>query len=334
VEFWEALATLPASGLPGYAYTAATTQDSLPNGNPYTAFFVQALTTDAFTWFNSASDSGYSVDNLAPPQPQPFAAVYGPSSVALHWTPNPAADLAGYRVYRGTTVDFVPGAMNLIATVQDTGYVDPGRHDESVYKLAAVDVHGNQSRFATVTPNGPTGALISLVSADASGGLVRLRWYAPGNPGIAARLERSAGGAPWIAVASLEADGSGFMAYVDRDVVPGQRYGYHVVVLDGDREAILGETWLAIPPPGMQLRVQNPVVGGTLELDVSLTGAEPARVEAIDIAGRLLASRRLDGQSLGIHHVTVSLPRTAPGMVIVRLTQSGRTLVRRAAQLH
>src|SRR5207244_7506201 len=40
VVYWEALATLPARRLTGYGYTAATTQDSMPGSNPYTAFFV------------------------------------------------------------------------------------------------------------------------------------------------------------------------------------------------------------------------------------------------------------------------------------------------------
>ncbi|HEY5996399.1 MAG TPA: IPT/TIG domain-containing protein, partial [Candidatus Deferrimicrobiaceae bacterium] len=43
-EYWESVAELPAAFLRGYAYAAATLRDSLPGDNPYTAFFVQALT--------------------------------------------------------------------------------------------------------------------------------------------------------------------------------------------------------------------------------------------------------------------------------------------------
>src|ERR1051326_5077324 len=66
VVYWEALATLPAQRLAGYGYTAATTQDSMPHSNPYTAFFVSALTPDIDVFYSSAIDSGYSVDNVPP----------------------------------------------------------------------------------------------------------------------------------------------------------------------------------------------------------------------------------------------------------------------------
>lgn len=333
LEFWEALVTLPAAGLPGYAYAAATTQDSLPDGNPLTAFFVQALTTDAFVWFNSTPDSGYSVDNLAPPQPQPFVANYGPASVALHWAVSPATDFAAYRLYRGPDVAFVPGPANLIATVLDTGYVDPGRHDSSVYKLAVVDIHGNESHFATVTPNGPTGILIALASADASDGAVHLRWYAVGNGGLQARLERSVDGAPWAPLGILTADGAGMLSYLDRDVAPGVSYGYHLIALDGDRETTYGETWVVVTPPGLRLRVQNPVVSSGIDLDVTLADGGPARLDVLDVAGRMLLSRGLEGWPAGLHHVHLDGVARAPGMLLVRLTQSGRTVVARAASL-
>jgi len=75
VDYWEAIADLPAEQLQGYGYTAATTQDSLPGSNPLTAFFVTALTGYVGTFFESNVDSGYSVDNLSPPTPMPFTAV-------------------------------------------------------------------------------------------------------------------------------------------------------------------------------------------------------------------------------------------------------------------
>lgn len=329
IDYWEALATLPATYLAGYAYTAATTQDSLPGGNPYTAFFVQALTTDVFAFYNSSIDSGYSVDNLAPPAPQPFTAVYGPSSVALHWLPSAVPDLAGYRLYRGADASFVPGQGSLIASLTDTGYVDAGGNASSVYKLSAIDVHGNESRYVMVSPSGPTGTLISLVNADASGGDVKLTWFASGNAGMSARLERIAPGGAWQALAKLVADGAGYLRYDDRDVVVGGRYGYRLVALDGGNETTFAETWVEIVPPGLALAISNPVRGAALELDATLTGEAPARLEVLDIAGRRLAAVQLGLPGAGVHHV--SLPLSArSGVVLVRLTEGAHTLVRRA----
>ncbi len=149
---WEAMATLPAEQLINYAYEAATTQDSVPEGNPYTAFFVSALTSDPFVFFQSAPDSGY--DNLSPPTPGPFAALYRPGSTALHWTRSPAPDFSEFRLYRGLSPEFVPGPINLVIASPDTTYVDVAAVPY-VYKLTATDTHGNESRYAMVTPGSP-----------------------------------------------------------------------------------------------------------------------------------------------------------------------------------
>ena len=65
VSFWEAIVTMPAEQLEGYGVGASTRQDSTRRSNPYTAFFVSAITNDPFVFYQSAIDSGYSVDNRA-----------------------------------------------------------------------------------------------------------------------------------------------------------------------------------------------------------------------------------------------------------------------------
>lgn len=167
VEYWEALATLPAQRLAGYGYTAATTQDSMPDSNPYTAFFIAALTDNIDVFYESNVDSGYSVDNLPPRGPGHFVAQWiSPSAVALHWEANDEPDLLGYRLYRGVSPDFVPSQESLIAAQVDTGYVDPEGMGYT-YKLTAVDTHGNEGPPAAVTTSnpasvGPSGAAFSL----------------------------------------------------------------------------------------------------------------------------------------------------------------------------
>jgi hypothetical protein len=61
VEYWEALATLPAQRLEGYGYTAATTQDSMLSGNPFTAFFISALTNNIDVFYSSNVDSAAAI---------------------------------------------------------------------------------------------------------------------------------------------------------------------------------------------------------------------------------------------------------------------------------
>ncbi len=156
VTYWEALATVAAGQLPAYAYVAPTLSDSIAAGNPFTAFFVTALTESTFKFYDSNVDSGYSVDNLPPVQPAPFTATYGGGSTALHWGANGEADLSGYRVHRGGSPGFTPDAGNQIAATSDTGTVDPTA-GAFYYKLTAIDVHGNHSPYATAQPSGTTG---------------------------------------------------------------------------------------------------------------------------------------------------------------------------------
>jgi hypothetical protein len=147
ITYWEALATLPAQQLPAYGYTAATTQDSLPGSNPFTAFFVTALTADPNTFYNSNVDSGYSVDNIPPPPPAQFQLSYTSQGAALQWLGATVGDLKCYRLYRGTTANFAPDASNLLVDQMALTYVDQGGAPGWFYKLAAVDQHENYSDF-------------------------------------------------------------------------------------------------------------------------------------------------------------------------------------------
>jgi len=149
---WEFVDEVEASGFPGYSYVATTTTDSTGAHNFRTPFMVQARGNGVMFW-SSAPDSGYSVDNLPPVAPAPFLGVYGNGSTALHWGPNSEADLASYRLHRGSSAGFVPGPGNLISDQPDTGFVDVGPAG-GYYKLAAIDVHGNLSPYSLLTPSG------------------------------------------------------------------------------------------------------------------------------------------------------------------------------------
>jgi hypothetical protein len=151
--FWEYVGTVSASHKSGYSYLAPTVCDSVGGSNPRTLFMVEAITAGSAQWWDSGPDSGYSVDNLAPPAPVPFTGQYAGGAAALHWAASPAADLAGYRLYRGSTAGFVPESGNLVMAQPDTGYVDAASAPY-YYKLSAVDVHGNESGFALVLPSG------------------------------------------------------------------------------------------------------------------------------------------------------------------------------------
>jgi hypothetical protein len=150
--FWEQVASEPAMHLATYSHVCATTSDSMAASNPRTAFMIYAAGAGTAFW-TSAPDSGYSVDNLPPVQPAPFTGQYGVGSTRLHWNPNHEADLAGYQLYRGPNAGFALDTSHLLAAVPDTGYTDAAGAPY-VYKLVAVDAHGNRSPVATLIPSG------------------------------------------------------------------------------------------------------------------------------------------------------------------------------------
>jgi len=165
--FWEFLTSLQAFHfLSGYSYTAPTTGDSTGTSNPLTQFMVVAVNSTGSQHWPSQPDSGYSVDNVAPATPSPFTGTFDGMSAHLHWQPNPDADVAEYRLHRGTTSTFVPGPGNLVSAQADTGYVDVVSQPY-FYKLSAVDVHGNESPFAFVAMPGA----LNVVDRSLSGSL-------------------------------------------------------------------------------------------------------------------------------------------------------------------
>jgi hypothetical protein len=153
--YWESVGLAQAAGLAGYSLTAPTTTDSVSGSNPRTAFMVEAMetTVSGTTHWFSAPDSGYSVDNLAPATPTGFQGQHTATQTWLLWDSNSESDLAGYRLYRGTSAGFSPGAGNLVATLGDPGWVDPSGLPY-YYKLTAIDVHGNESSPTTLLPGG------------------------------------------------------------------------------------------------------------------------------------------------------------------------------------
>jgi hypothetical protein len=156
IYYWEYVGSQVSHGFPGYSYTAPTTGDSIPGSNPFTLFMVEAEQLTTGLYWQSAPDSGYSVDNLPPGAPAIITSAYQTGATQLHWAPNAEADFSLYRIYRGSSAGFIPGTGNLINAQPDTGYADTGPAG-SYYKLSAVDIHGNESAFVLFTPAANTG---------------------------------------------------------------------------------------------------------------------------------------------------------------------------------
>jgi hypothetical protein len=171
--FWELVATQVGRGLPAYSLVVPTPYDSLPGNDPGVLFMVQAVTAglaapedlelplsnggvraldisaneDCEGIYDSSTESGSSDDDTAPGAPQGLRGSYSGGVTTLRWRPNMEPDLHSYKLHRGSQESFVPDATNLISAQTDTIFADtsPGLY---FYKLAAVDIHTNQSGFA------------------------------------------------------------------------------------------------------------------------------------------------------------------------------------------
>ena len=143
---WELVANVPALQLEQYVVAVPTVSNAEAN-----EFVITAQSSTPSVWFLSNTISAQSVDNLAPAQPTGLMAAYIGGQTDLLWNANAEPDLGHYNLYRGTSADFVPSPANRIASPGLNRYIDvgpPGRY----YKISAVDVNGNESGFALITP--------------------------------------------------------------------------------------------------------------------------------------------------------------------------------------
>ena len=160
--FWELMSSVDAYYLSSYSKVVPTLFDSTAVSAARHYFQVIAHTSNSKVFWISEPDSGRSVDNLAPVPPVGLAGEqqYTPAGLELTWRPNGERDLGEYAIYRGTSADFAPGPGNLVASTPDTLCLD-GSWSWSggyYYKVAAIDIHGNVSGYALLSPDGVTDA--------------------------------------------------------------------------------------------------------------------------------------------------------------------------------
>jgi hypothetical protein len=78
----------------------------------------------------------------------------------------------------------------------------------------------------------------------------------------------------------------------------------------------------------------NPARGGRLSVEFVLTRPLPARIELLDVAGRVVAKREVGSLGVGRHTLDLASGRTLPaGLYLVRLTQGAESRSVRAVIL-
>ena len=160
--YWKLISSIDAYYLEAYSEVVPTLFDSTDVCDEYHYVQIIAHTSDPYTFWVSPPDSGRSVDNLAPAAPLGLAGEqsYIPDGITLSWALNSESDLGNYAIYRGESADFIPASGNLLTSTPDTLYLDTEWRWDSgyYYKVSALDIHGNESNFALLRPDGTTGA--------------------------------------------------------------------------------------------------------------------------------------------------------------------------------
>jgi hypothetical protein len=340
---WEWIDNRESHYFDTYAYTASTLYDSTRAGTGYHYFLVAAHTDDPFVFWDSAPDSGYSVDNLAPRTPQGLTGQYNsaPSLLTLHWHANSESDLSGYRVYRGGSADFGPSEGNLVVATQDT--VVSGLNyfpsDPWYIKVSAVDIHGNESGFVVLPPEYVTiPTLISSYHANWVRGAVEVSWIMA-TEGVQYEYQvlRKTGDDEQYTELSCEINGQGKERVVrDATAEAGKLYWYRVLVVDEDQPVTWFETSITTPPFEFALyqNAPNPFNPST-RIDFTLDMAGPVSLRIYDISGRLVRSL-VDGHR-SVKSYTEEWDgrddlgnEVASGIYFVQLTAGNKTLTRKA----
>ncbi len=144
-DTWITIATEAATDADAYTVQIAT-PDVYTEGQPapFSVYRLVARTAEPSVFFESETQSAYSLDNLAPPPPAAQLLEY-PDVVVVTWILPEIPDFREACVFRGTTPDFVPDEP--LGCSEAVGYVDE-LNVMVYYRVQFSDVHGNLSEFS------------------------------------------------------------------------------------------------------------------------------------------------------------------------------------------
>ena len=149
IEGWTYVASAPSHGEDSYNILAPTIGDSTVSSGLYeSVFFIRAATAAPTVFWDSDPDSGYSLDNLAPPAPSSI--VYNAGLLA--WDDSEAPDFDYFAVYGGYIDDFNNAAP--IGISVSAGF-DVSGVPYAYFFITANDFAGNES--SPGSPQTPTG---------------------------------------------------------------------------------------------------------------------------------------------------------------------------------
>jgi hypothetical protein len=183
----------------------------------------------------------------------------------------------------------------------------------------------------------PTPVLVSLVDARAEPGRARIEWHVAGAGSEGVTVWRREEATAWHKMGALAPDGEERVAFEDRAVVEGARYGYRIGFREAGRDVYAGEIWLDIPSaPKLALAGARPnPAAGVLTIAYALEDSSPATLELFDTSGRRVYAHDVGSEGAGAHELRITAANSLPpGIYVARLSQNGRTRTSRVAVMH
>jgi hypothetical protein len=244
------------------------------------------------------------------------------------------------------------GIPEFSATVDGAACPEPGLARFRIRQLA-VDADGSvpamwltfrQDCYAVQVDEGElrlgsTGVVptaVSLVDAFVAERAAHLRWQVSGDWMGVLVIQRCDESRAWSDLARVSPDGEGRVTFVDDTPVPGARHGYRLTRRTEGSEQSAGEVWLAFPQAlAWALEPIRPNPGsGPVTVAFTLASQGPARLEVVDVAGRVRFAQDLHHLPAGSHTLEIGRDMPlVPGWYFVRLRAGGRVFGRRAVIL-
>jgi hypothetical protein len=172
---------------------------------------------------------------------------------------------------------------------------------------------------------------VSLVGSSVRNGTVTLRWHGVESAGVTARISRRAAAGDWVDLGPITADAAGVFRFEDRQV-PAGRYVYRFAIEGGADDDFLLETPVEVPALAFALLgAWADRSGPGLQVSIQLASPERARLELVDVAGRVVAWREVVGA--GSHQVRLGGQKLPSGVYLVRLRQGESVAITKAVVL-
>jgi hypothetical protein len=166
---------------------------------------------------------------------------------------------------------------------------------------------------------------LAEATVEAEAGRVLLVWHGVGADPSELAVERRAGGDVWQRLGAPTVRGRDVVEFEDLTVDPGATYTYRLVrgaELMSEEKSVTVPATVEFALAGAR---PNPAPSHALSVMFTLTGAAPAKLEVLDLAGRREHVRVLAGTGAGRHVVDLGAARLAPGVHWLRLTEGARS---------